>query len=593
MKKLIEDNDLGLPLTTPLDRCVVRNIKWLLGLNKLNSFYDQIAPATGTEFAHKALETLDIKCIVSDIDIEKIPSEGGVIIIANYPHGALDGLMMMDTIVRRRPDAKFMGNFILSRLEPIGEFFISVDPFESSSARNIPGVRNALKHLRSGGALIIFPSAEVATYRRAFGHFDDKPWPDSIMRFIRSSSLPVVPIHISGRNSMAFHLMGKIHPRLRTLRLIRELFNKQHKTIEINIGYPISTRILHSMGSDDDAAAIIRANISTLNAARNDEQLPIKSAEEPTPQPSTTNNNLTEQEINALPADALLSSLGNLKLYFCTPDQIEHALKQICELRKMTFSATDRKAMNAIDTDAYDTYYHHLFIWDSEQAKIIGAYRVGFGEELFQQMGVDAFYTHTLFDFSHKFFPIMRSTIELGRSFIATDYQQKAQPMLLLWRGLLMILMRSEGYRYMMGAVSIPSDYTATARRLMAGYIKTHHWSTKYSRYVTARHGIRSLSRPLFDTQTSVQLNSSDYIDKFIHDIDPLHPTMPALLKRYLQLGGEVLSLNIDSKFNDSLDALTILDIKKIDPTQLELLTTEFNSTENGDVPRGTNNITA
>lgn len=595
MKKLIEDNDLGLPLTTPLERYAVRNIKWLLGLNKLNSFYDQIAPATGIEFAHKAIEKLDVKSIVSDVDVEKIPTEGGVIIIANYPHGALDGLLMIDTIVRRRPDAKFVGNFILSRLEPIGEFFISVDPFESSSARNIPGVRSALQHLRTGGALIIFPSAEVATYRRALGHFDDRPWPDSIVRFIRSSSLPVVPIHISGRNSLTFHLLGKIHPRLRTLRLVRELLNKQHKTIEINIGYPISTRILHSMGSDNDAAAIMRANISILNVARSDERSPIKSDEISTPQPQITSNNLIIEEINALPADTLLSSLGSLKLYFCTPDQIEHTLKQICELRKTTFSATDSKAINAVDTDAYDTYYHHLFIWDSEQLKVVGAYRVGFGEELFQQMGVDAFYTHTLFDFSHKFFPVMRSTIEIGRSFIVTDYQHKAQPMLLLWRGLLMILMRSEGYRYMMGAVSIPNDYAATARRLMTGYIKAHHWSIKYSRYVIARHGIRSLSRPLFDTQTLSKLNSSEYIDKFIHDIDPNHPTMPALLKRYLQLGGEVLSLNVDSKFNDSLEALTILDINKIDPTQLELLTKEFNNTDtiSGDVPRGTNDITA
>lgn len=575
MKPLFTDDELGISLTTSLQRGVLKCVKVVLGLNGLNRFYESLGQADGVEFAKRALDKLNVERVYDPNDMEKIPATGGVIIIANHPYGALDGLLMMDTVLRYRADAKFMGNFLLSRIEPLADMFISVDPFEANTTRNIGGVRRSLEHLAQGKALIIFPAGEVSTYQSGFSKFGDVEWPASIVRFIRSTSLPVVPIHISGKNSFMFHLVGKIHHRLRTLRLVRELLNKKGKRVEIAVGEPLTSKLLHSIDGDANAALVMRANIALLNNVDNYE---ISNRHPVTGDSiSETDNELIAQEIGRLPSDAMLSEIGSMKLYFCTAEHIEHTLKKIGELREQTFRAANEGTMSAIDTDAYDAYYHHLFIWDQAAERIVGAYRVGFGEELFRQMGVDAFYTHTLFDFSHKFFPFLRHTIELGRSFVVADYQRKAHPLLLLWRGLLVILMRSEGYRYMIGTVSISSEYTSAARRLMVSYLKAHNWSQEFSRFVVARHGIHSLARPIFDVTTTTALKSTDIIDKFIRDVDSANVGMPTLLKRYAQIGGEVLSLNVDKKNNDSLDALMMLDIKKLSTHQLEILTREFN----------------
>lgn len=575
MKPLFTDDELGLPLNTAPRRAFIRCVKGALGLTKLNKFYESLGDGVGVDFAVHALDKLEIERVYNPTDTQKIPQNGAAIIIANHPYGALDGLLLIETVLKRRPDAKFMGNFLLSRIEPLADIFISVDPFEASASRNIGGVRRAVKHLRSGGVLIIFPAGEVSTYQRGFAKFGDKPWPNSIVRFIRSSSLPVVPVYISGKNSFAFHFLGKIHHRLRTLALVRELLNKRGARVEIAIGEPLIPKLLHSIDSDANAATIMRANIELLSHIDPDK---IESADMQGEPILETDNSLIISEIEALPADSLLSTLGTLKLYFASVELIPNTLTKICELREQTFRLAYEGTLKAMDTDSYDAYYHHLFIWDTDAKRIVGAYRVGFGEELFRQMGVDAFYTHSLFDFSHKFFPVLRQTIELGRAFIVADYQRKPHPLLLLWRGLLMILMRSEGYRYMLGAVSISNSFSTPARRLMIGYIKAHKWSSDYSRYVVARQGIHSLARPIFDAQTFAALNSMDIIDKFIRDTDGTRATMPALLKRYMDIGGEVLSFNVDRKFSDTLDALMILDIRKITPHKIELLTHEFNA---------------
>ncbi|MFQ8804615.1 MAG: hypothetical protein ACLR8Y_05185 [Alistipes indistinctus] len=66
----------------------------------------------------------------------------------------------------------------------------------------------------------------------------DKPWPPSILRFIRKAAVPVIPLYIHARNSRLFHLAGKIHPLLRTALLPNELLNKHDRTIRLRIGSP-------------------------------------------------------------------------------------------------------------------------------------------------------------------------------------------------------------------------------------------------------------------------------------------------------------------------------------------------------------------
>lgn len=121
-----------------------------------------------------------------------------------------------------------MGNFLLDRIEPLKHYFINVDPFDRKQRNNTGGMRQALAHLQNGGLHGHLPRRGVSTCTRLHG-CKDKPWPPSILRFIRKAAVPVIPLYIHARNSRLFHLAGKIHPLLRTALLPNELLNKHDR----------------------------------------------------------------------------------------------------------------------------------------------------------------------------------------------------------------------------------------------------------------------------------------------------------------------------------------------------------------------------
>ena len=148
-------------------------------------------------------------------------------------------MILIDLLSKARPDVKFMGNFLLSRIGPLKRFFIDVDPFDAKSGCNVSGIRESLQHLSGGGLLVIFPAGEVATWQRGFRDVKDRPWPESVLKFIRKAQVPVVPVYIEASNSRTFRLAGKVHPMLRTLLLPRELVNKAGCSVPLRIASPI------------------------------------------------------------------------------------------------------------------------------------------------------------------------------------------------------------------------------------------------------------------------------------------------------------------------------------------------------------------
>jgi hypothetical protein len=135
-----------------------------------------------------------------------------------------------------------LGNYLLHRIDPLKDFIFPVDPFESKKARaaSVPGIKMAIRHIAEGHPLGIIPAGEVSSYYPHSSGITDKKWQYSVLKFIRNARVPVVPIYFEGTNSTIFHLLGLLHPMLRTARLPSELLNKKNKTIRIRIGNPVS-----------------------------------------------------------------------------------------------------------------------------------------------------------------------------------------------------------------------------------------------------------------------------------------------------------------------------------------------------------------
>lgn len=599
MKKLVDNSDLGIPYTTVLNKAVVKLAQSMLGINKINRLYSEASGKEGIDFARAVLDQLGIVAETDAGRLGFIPEKGPFVLVSNHPHGALDGLLLMVLVVRIRPDVKFLGNFLLTKIDTLNEFFLPVDPFDAKNGRNISGVRRAVEHLKAGRPLVVFPAGEVSTYRKGFSKIEDKPWSRSVSKLILRAGVPVIPAYIEGCNSLMFHLLGKIHPMLRTVRLPLELTNKKGRSVAVAFGSAVPAKLLKEIGSAESVSDFLRANVYCLRSVLTDtaaatEELEAvrratvsrlgfrkkrkagggKSVADELAEP--VDPLLLGRELDALAGERMLTRVGNMCL-FCAPTSvIPLTMKEIARLREVTFRAVGEGTQLETDSDEYDDLYEHLFVWDAEKQAIAGAYRIGFGDVLLDNRGFEGFYTYTLFEFSRRLNDVLRQSIELGRSFVVPGYQRRSQTLLLLWRGILHVLLRNPSYRYLMGPVSMSGGYAMAAKWLLIDYIKANHWNAELARYVVSRNGVGALGRPAVDEEMIRRIVSTDEIDKLIRDVEPSGQGMPVLMKKYLQLGGRVMGFNIDPLFNDALDAMLILDLCDVPKDKIDMVAREF-----------------
>lgn len=579
MKKIFQDTDLGIPYTNRVNRFVVDSAKSLLGINRINTLYNAAYTDDGVSFAARAIRELAINCQVTKGGLDNIPASGPFIVIANHPHGALDGLLLADIVVRRRPDTKFLGNFLLEKVEPMRNMVLQVNPFDNKAGKNVSGIRAAQNHLKQGGGLIIFPAGEVSTYYNGFSICEDKEWSASIMKFIKGMQVEVLPIHISGSNSRKFHIIGKLHPMLRTVRLPLELLNKTNKKISVNIGTTISIKRQGQLNTIEQYRDYLRANVYYMMGSelepKKKKSKKIAPVAAPVAAPPKDLKTVIA-EINALPKHCRLFAVGVYDVLYCDSQLIPNTFKEVCRLRELTFRMIGEGTNMAEDKDDYDSYYQHLIIWHNEQKCIVGAYRVGMGKDILAKRGIEGFYTNSLFEYSSKFADILGRSIELGRSFVVPEFQKQTKPLMLLWQGILMILLRNPEYQYLLGPVSVSSNYSTKAKRLIINYFKGHRWNAELAKMVIPRNGTKELGSVKVNTSLLKNIDDINLIDKLIIDLDYDKTPLPVLLRKYLQLGSTVLGFNIDPNFNDSLDVLTLLDVKLVPSSTLDLLSKQL-----------------
>jgi putative hemolysin len=191
-------------------------------------------------------------------------------------------------------------------------------------------------------------------------------------------------------------------------------------------------------------------------------------------------------------------------------------------------------------------------------------------------MGRKGFYVAELFKIKEQFNPILRKSLELGRSWVRKEYQQKALPLFLLWRGILKYLLDNPQYRYLIGPVSISNKFSKFSKSLIVNYISKNHFDLQLGQYVKPR---KKFKVDLSKIDTEVLLDSSGSLkdlNDLISDVETSKMKIPVLLRQYLGLNAKIICFNIDPKFSDSLDGFLIVDMEKIPSEMLEKLGKDF-----------------
>ncbi|MDD4234861.1 MAG: GNAT family N-acetyltransferase [Bacteroidales bacterium] len=549
----------------------------VLKIDKLNDIYNNNYKTNPLEMVESLFASRGNSLEYIDHELERIPETGPFIIVCNHPFGGWDGISLLKTILPLRPDIKVLTNFMLKKIEPLAPYFIGVNPFEThkNAKSSFAGLREMHKHLSDGHPVAFFPSGEVATKYKGMDRVTDRAWQNNILKFIYNANVPVIPIFFKGENSSLFHLFGKIHPLLRTVKLPSEMVRFKNKTISIRIGSPVTPKIKEDFDNYKLFGSFIRAKTFALNTRLTYfssllPDIPSDNIIEPSPKQKLIN------EINEIHSKAFLFELENMICYCTSKNNIPNIFREISRLREITFRQVGEGTGKSSDFDKYDEYYKHLFIWDKTEQQIVGAYRVGFGKEIFAKYGKKGFYTNTLFNIKNKFNSILKASFELGRSFVVSQYQRKTNSLFMLWKGILILLMKNTDYRYLIGPVSISNLYAHNSKALLVEYFKRNYGDMN----------LKSLVKPKLEftyTLNNEQKLLLDYcgsdirkIDKLIEEIDPNGMKIPVLLKKYVAQGGKIICFNIDPDFNFAIDGFMISDIKEIPDTYLKILAKEI-----------------
>ena len=542
----------------------------IMKINEVNEVFKKAAHLQGEAFIDKILQIIGITIEFDESELNNFPKKGAFLAIANHPYGGIEGLILLKIMCIVRPDSKLMANFLLKKIPNLSDYFIGVNPFETvENSSSISGIKSTIIQLNSGIPIGIFPAGEVSTYKTKMQKITDRSWHPVVGKLIKRANVPVVPIYFHGNNGLLFNLLSLIHPSLRTAKLPSELFNKQGHIIKLRIGKPVKPSELPFYDSPIKLLDYLRAKTYALGAGLDNEKkifnprtiFKIRKKSQEIVAPISVED--LDREIANL-TEFLVCTERNYEVYICSSIAIPTILKEIGRLREVTFREIGEGTNKRTDLDEYDINYNHLFIWDKESKMIVGAYRIGKGAEIFYSMGKRGFYLNELFKIKKQFYPILMKSLELGRSWIRKEYQQKPLPLFLLWKGIVQFLSKNSEYRYLIGPVSISNWFTKLSKSLIVEFIRNNNFDHELSQFVKPRKNFKvDFSKIDKDLLTEGSKTLKD-LDSLISDIEITNMKIPVLLKQYLALNAKIISFNIDPKFSDSLDGFLVLDIETI-----------------------------
>jgi len=510
----------------------------------------------GFAFVERGLEMLGVDSRLRPRDLDHIPTEGPLIVVANHPLGMLDALALLKMVGSVRRDVRILGNDVLTMMPGLAPLLLPVDVFGKGSASRL---REVYRALEDGQALVLFPAGEVS--RMGPSGVRDGGWSAGFARLAMRSGAAVLPVHIAARNSATFYGLSMLAKPLATAMLPREALLPRRR-IGLRVGRPVDVEELKQRCDGDPRAAarLMRRHVYRLAHGRGlifGGQEPLAAAE-----PAAA----VAAELAA--KGELLADLADGKQAWLLQGSEESAvLREIGRLREFTFRRVGEGTGMRSDLDRYDAWYEHLVLWDPQEARIVGAYRFGHAGRILAERGVDGLYSASLFKYTERSQEPLAQGLELGRSFIAPAYW-RSRALDQLWRGIGLYLRRHPELRFLFGPVSMSVSLPREARE----------WIVAAHRHYFGRDGLATARRPFVISPQVIDgvrrelegLEPGAGLGRLRHRLDALGVSMPVLYRQYVDLvrpeGVQFLDFGEDPGFSGCVDGLVMLDLQHLKP---------------------------
>ncbi|WP_102109587.1 lysophospholipid acyltransferase family protein [Oceaniglobus roseus] len=229
--------------TNPVQARTIQAMEFLTGklhLLRLIRKFEGMGVPHGQGFWKQALEVMGIDLQTPADEIARIPATGPLVIVANHPHGLVDGMVLAELIGRVRTDYKILTRSLLTGVGEIEQFMIPVPFAHEADAleQNLEMRRRAMAHLEEGGAIVLFPSGVVASSRSLFGPAEEAEWNPFTAKMIQRSGATVLPIYFPGQNSRWYLMANRISATLRQGLLLHEVVHALNRPQAPRVGHP-------------------------------------------------------------------------------------------------------------------------------------------------------------------------------------------------------------------------------------------------------------------------------------------------------------------------------------------------------------------
>jgi putative hemolysin len=518
----------------------------------VNAFLADAAGLEGLEFIDRILEHFNFSYSAVGREIDNIPADGRVVIVANHPLGLLDGVALLKLVSSVRRDVRIVANDVLMQFRQLHPVLLPIVNLGGGfNKANVGAIHGALA---DDQAVIVFPSGEVS--RAGPLGIRDGRWQAGFLRFAEQAKAPVLPVHLGGRNSALFYSLSAIAKPLSTLMLVGEALRQRDMTLPVRIGEPIAWREIAALEGPRERKVrrIMRQiyDLPTNRGRRIHTQTPIAH-----PEPRLDlRRELRESE--------RLGRTGDGKeIFLLEGRQGSTVLRELGRLREVAFRQIGEGTGRRRDLDAFDACYKHVILWDEADLQVVGAYRIGEAASIVAARGPGGLYSHGLFEFEDEFRAKFPQAIELGRSFVQPRYQN-LRALEYLWYGIGAYLAARPSVRYLFGPVSVSADYPEKARKLLVYF---------YRRYFGVGQRLATPRSPFVLTQDderelAAEIPGEDYARDFRalkQRLGAFGKSVPTLYKQYTDLcepgGARFLGFNVDPAFAMCVDGLVLVDL--------------------------------
>ena len=229
------------PAQPRLKRMVIRSIEGLSGRNAYFRLYDvwrnDVVPS-GERVFGRMLELIDVQLGLAQQWPPKNLPDGPLVLVANHPFGIGDGVAILALAEQLGRPFKVLINNDLMKIREMEPYAlpVSFEETKEALALNMKTRHEAVRLLKEGVTVVVFPAGGVATAQKVFGKAQDLPWKMFPAKLIQAAGASVVPIYFTGQNGRLFHFVSQFSLTLRLSLLVREFKKLRGKAIPVTIG---------------------------------------------------------------------------------------------------------------------------------------------------------------------------------------------------------------------------------------------------------------------------------------------------------------------------------------------------------------------